>query len=128
LSDIANDLALEAASNMEMPCVGTSGSHGVSGLGTVATLLRTAANNETELCEAIRAGDCWPVTFSDAAPKPNPPEEREGRSGRGRGRGRGGRSDGGRSDGGRSDGGGGGGGRREGGRSEGGRGRGRGGR
>lgn len=136
LSDIANDLALEAASNMEMPCIGTSGGHGLAGLGTVATLLRTAAKDETELCDALRAGDCWPLTFSENVPRAQPQEEREGRSGRGRGRGRGGergagersgpsrergpKPEGGRREGGRAGG-------AEGGR-EGGRGRGRGGR
>ncbi len=95
LSDIANDLALEAASNMEMPCVGTSGGHGVSGLGSVATLFRAVATSETELCDAIRTGDCWPITMSETVPKGEAPEERSGR-GRGRGDRDGGRRDGGR--------------------------------
>lgn len=122
LSDIANDLALEAASNMEMPCVGTSGGHGVSGMGSVATLFRSVASSETELCDAIRTGDCWPITMSETVPKGDAPEERSGRGrgrgdrdgarregGRGRGRGpRGGEPgrDGGNRDGGNRDGGG----------------------
>jgi hypothetical protein len=68
VSDVANDLALEAASNMEMPCVGTSCANGVEGLGTAATLFRSAVSNEADLCEAIRSGDCWPVSFSTEVP------------------------------------------------------------
>lgn len=110
VSEIANDLALEAASNMEMPCVGTSSARGLEGLGTTATLFRGAVADETELCEAIKHGHCWPVAFSDSAPKAEPEPRRSGgrrgegksegrgegrrdrneRSGRGRGRGRGG--------------------------------------
>lgn len=97
ISDIANDLALEAASNMEMPCVGTSCAEGVEGLGTAATLFRAAVSSESELCEAIRAGQCWPVTFSDEAPRPEQPRRDRGgdrRGGGGRRGGRGGRGGG----------------------------------
>src|SRR5688572_13552424 len=103
ISDIANDLALEAASNMEMPCVGTSCADGTEGLGTSATLFRAPVESENELVEAIRSGDCWPVSFADRAPKPEAMRPREngdrrrgGRGGRDRDRGeRGGRGRGG---------------------------------
>src|SRR5688572_30789696 len=89
ISDIANDLALEAASNMEMPCVGSSCADGTEGLGTSATLFRTPVENENDLCEAIRSGDCWPVSFSDRAPRPEARRENgERRRGPGPGRGR----------------------------------------
>lgn len=94
VSEIANDLALEAASNMEMPCVGTSSARGVDGLGTTATLFRGAIEDETQLCDAIKHGHCWPVAFSDRAPKP----EADGRRSGGR-RGDGRRGDGRRGDG-----------------------------
>ncbi len=110
VAEIANDLALEAASNMELPCVGTSCAAGADGLGTSATLLRTPVESESELCELIRNGDCWPLTFSTEAPPPS--ESRPSRGGRGR---RGGR-DGGASSGRGRRGGGGGGDRRGGGR------------
>jgi hypothetical protein len=96
LSPVANDLALEAASNMEMPCVGTSCADGVDGLGGSATLFRTSVSSESDLCDAIRGGDCWPVTFSNEVPRPEAEGrgrgERRGGGGRGRsgGRGRGG--------------------------------------
>jgi len=82
VSEIANDLALEAAFNMEMPCTGGSGAKGTEGLGTAATLLKTAAEDESVLCELLRDGACWPVAFADSAPV-----VKEARSGGGRGRG-----------------------------------------
>lgn len=78
LSEIANDLALEAASNMDMPCVGTSGSRGSDRLGSAATLLRKAVTNQAELVEVIRSGDCWPVTISDRVPTPEPVDRGRG--------------------------------------------------
>ncbi|MBX2811109.1 MAG: hypothetical protein KTR25_04845 [Myxococcales bacterium] len=67
-SEIANDLALEAASNLEMACVGTSGAQGLSGLGKAATLLRRPVEDETGLVEVIKSGDCWPIAFVDQLP------------------------------------------------------------
>lgn len=78
LSEIANDLALEAASSMDMPYVGTSGSNGSTGLGSAATLLRTAITSQAELVEAIRSGECWPVTISDRVPVPEPADRGRG--------------------------------------------------
>ncbi|MFO0726866.1 MAG: PHP-associated domain-containing protein [Myxococcota bacterium] len=69
LTQSTNELALEAASNLELPCVGTSGAEGLDGLGTAATLFRTAMKSEADLVEAIRHGDCWPVTFSTRVPE-----------------------------------------------------------
>lgn len=69
LGEVANDLALEAASNLEMPCVGTSGARGTEGLGTAATLLRKRVEDESELVAIIKRGDCWPLGFSDELPK-----------------------------------------------------------
>ena len=117
LSESVNALALEAASSMEMPCVGSSGAKGTEGLGSCATLLRDPVTSETQLIEVIRSGDCWPVSFSEQVPVPDGggrgrPRSRDGSRGRdGAGRGRGGRSGGGQGRrGGRSGGGGAGGG------------------
>ncbi|MBK8013389.1 MAG: hypothetical protein IPK13_18800 [Deltaproteobacteria bacterium] len=63
-----NDLALEAASSMEIPCIGASSSRGAALLGQSATLIRHRVESHAQLCEAIRNGDCWPVTFSDEVP------------------------------------------------------------
>jgi hypothetical protein len=112
VSDNANNLALEAAANLEMPCVGASSASGAEGLGRTATLFRGPMESEADLVEAIRHGECWPVAFSDTAPRVEPARSEargdrgdrggrgrrggrgEGRSDRGEGRGRGeGRSD-----------------------------------
>lgn len=100
LTEEANDLALEAASNLEMPCVGTSDAAGADGIGTAATLFRTRLGSEAELCDAIRQGECWPVTFSSELPAMDTPSiggrpsnDARGRRGRRGGGGRGGRSD-----------------------------------
>ena len=87
LSANSNGLALEAASSLELPCVGLSSASEVDGLGTSATLFRTTLASEAELIEAIRHGECWPVRFSAEAPKVN--------AGGNRGRRGGGRLDGG---------------------------------
>jgi len=68
----ANSLALEAASNLEMPCVGTSSASGTKGLGTSATLFRGPVKSEAELVEAIRHGECWPISFSTDVPAAEP--------------------------------------------------------
>ena len=88
LADSVNALALEAASSMEMPCIGSSGAKGAEGLGSCATLLRDPVTSEMQLIEVIRSGDCWPVSFSDQVPVGDS-------NGRGRARGRDGRRDGG---------------------------------
>lgn len=64
----ANDLALDAASSLELPCVGSSGASGTEGLGSAATLFRTPLANEGDLVEALRTGDCWPVSIGTRVP------------------------------------------------------------
>lgn len=78
LQPSANELALEAASNLELPCVGSSAAQGTDGLGTAATLFRSALKSEADLIEAIRHGDCWPVTFSTAVPVARPAQQSRG--------------------------------------------------
>lgn len=83
LSQNSNGLALEAASNLELPCVGLSSAADVSELGTSATLFRTQLASEEELIEAIRHGECWPVLFSGEAPRVSGGQRnRRGRNGR----------------------------------------------
>jgi len=80
LSESVNALALEAASSMEMPCIGSSGAKGTEGLGSCATLLRDPVSSEVQLIEVIRSGDCWPVAFGDRVPVGD--SGRRGRGGR----------------------------------------------
>jgi hypothetical protein len=69
LADAVNALALEAASNLELPCVGSSSASGTDGLGRAATLFRVTVKNEADLVEAIRHGDVWPVAISNRMPR-----------------------------------------------------------
>lgn len=89
LTSTANELAMDAASSMGMPYVGSSNASGSEGLGTAATLLRDPVLTETQLCELIRSGDCWPVSFSDEAPEVDFRREAARRNDRRSARGRG---------------------------------------
>ena len=93
VADIANDLALEAASNLEMPCVGSSGAEGIDGLGSAATLLRKPVETVSDLIALLKAGACWPVSMSDELPDELVEERLGGRRGGGRRRGPGGGRD-----------------------------------
>jgi predicted metal-dependent phosphoesterase TrpH len=98
----ANDLAVEAADHMNLPCVGGSGAlDAVGQLGTAATLFRDPVKSEADLVAQLRAGTVFcaalgvtpgPATRSDR-------RDRDGRGGRdrgGHGGDRGGRDRGGR--------------------------------
>ena len=71
----ANDLAVEAADHMNLPCVAGSGAHGsLDEVGTVATLFREPVSSERDLVAQIRAGGVYCVAIG--AP-PRPPEPRD---------------------------------------------------
>jgi predicted metal-dependent phosphoesterase TrpH len=56
----ANDLAVEAADHLGLPCVGGSGAlSSLDQLGTAATLLREPVTDEAGLVRQLRAGTCW---------------------------------------------------------------------
>jgi hypothetical protein len=58
----AEELAVEAALSKQITLVGGSGlTDDLSVLGSAATLLRTPAHSQAELCERIRSGDAWSV-------------------------------------------------------------------
>ncbi|AKU90441.1 PHP-associated domain-containing protein [Vulgatibacter incomptus] len=98
-----NELAIEAADHLSVPCVGGSGAMaGYDEIGTAATLFKEPVRDEAELVRALRDGAVWAVAVGvpprfhgdDVAARP-PREERGGRrpwerrGGRGGGRGRG---------------------------------------
>jgi predicted metal-dependent phosphoesterase TrpH len=109
----ANDLAVEAADHMGLPCVGASGAHAADEIGHAATLFRDPVASEADLVAQLRAGTVFCVAIGVT---PSPPERgagprREDRGARperrdrdrerdrergGRGGGRGGSSGGGR--------------------------------
>jgi hypothetical protein len=109
----ANDLAVEAADHMNLPCTGGSGAlESLEELGKAATLFREPVASEADLVRQLRAGTVFCVAIG-VTPSPGGERERGGgeRRGRGerhehggRGEGRGGR-DGGRRRGGRGRGG-----------------------
>lgn len=99
-----NDLAVEAADHMNLPCVGGSGAReSLDEIGKAATLFREPVRNEADLVAQIRAGTVYCVSIG-AEPRPPEPrhdrDDRGGRGGRGPG-GYGGRQGGGGRDGGR---------------------------
>jgi uncharacterized membrane protein YgcG len=108
----ANDLAVEAADHMGLPCTGASGAiESLEPLGKAATLFKEPVASEADVVRQLKAGSVFCVAIGVT---PAPPERAGERGGRGEGRGRGGER---REQGGR-------GGGRDGGRRRGGRGRG----
>ncbi len=96
-----NDLAVEAADHLGLPCVGASGARdALAEIGKAATLFRDPVRTEADLVAQLRAGTVFAVAIG-ATPGPAAPgrgHDRD-RGGRDRGRGRGGgQSRGGRRD------------------------------
>jgi hypothetical protein len=109
-----NDLAVEAADHMNLPCTGASGaSSSLDEVGKAATLFRDPVASEVDLVKQLRAGTVWCVALG-VTPGPAEPSsrdrgerrggdrrdrehrgERGGRGGEGGGRPRGGRGRGG---------------------------------
>ncbi len=93
----ANDLAVEAADHMNLPCVGGSGAHtSLDEVGKAATLFRHPVANEADLVRQIQAGQVYCVAVGVT---PQPASDRGDRGGDRRG-GRSGNGGGGRSGGG----------------------------
>src|SRR5512133_4296209 len=96
----ANDLAVEAADHMNLPCTGGSGAlDALDPIGKAATLFKEPVASEADLVRQLRSGSVFCVAIG-VAPAPaahgdrRPPRDRDrrDREGRGRGgRGRGGR-------------------------------------
>jgi predicted metal-dependent phosphoesterase TrpH len=64
-----NDLAVEAADHLGLPCVGGSGALGsLEELGAAATLFREPVADEAGLVAQLRAGACWAAGLRSAAP------------------------------------------------------------
>jgi hypothetical protein len=101
----ANDLAVEAADHMGLPCVGGSGARESLGeIGKAATLFRDLVRTEADLVAQLRSGTVFSVAIGVTpgpaeARSPRGPGDRRGE----RGGDRGGRRDGGRGGRGRGD-------------------------
>jgi predicted metal-dependent phosphoesterase TrpH len=59
----ANDLAVEAADHMNLPCTGASGAFEAAEVGKAATLFRDAVASEADLVRQLRAGSVWCVAL-----------------------------------------------------------------
>jgi predicted metal-dependent phosphoesterase TrpH len=82
----ANDLAVEAADHLNLPCVGGSGAHGgVDELGKAATLFRDPVASEADVVAQLRAGSVYCVAIGVT---PRPEEDRRERGPRRDGGGR----------------------------------------
>jgi predicted metal-dependent phosphoesterase TrpH len=60
----ANDLAVEAADHMNLPCIGASGAMGgLEEIGKAATLFRDPVTSEADVVRQLRAGTVWCVAL-----------------------------------------------------------------
>ncbi|HVI95451.1 MAG TPA: PHP domain-containing protein [Anaeromyxobacter sp.] len=94
----ANDLAIEAADHMNLPCIGSSGAQGsLDELGKAATLFRDPITSEADLVAQLRAGTVFCVAIGVQPSGDGAREHGERRERRGSDRPReGGRGEGGR--------------------------------
>ena len=82
----ANDLAVEAADHMSLPCTGGSGAHAADEIGKAATLFRDPVASEADVVAQVRAGTVYCVAIG-VTPQPAEREPRprvEGRPRQGR--------------------------------------------
>lgn len=84
----ANELAIEAAEHLALPCVGGSGAVAAEEIGTAATLFKEMIRDEAGLVDALKQGAVWAVAagtpprfHGDEAPRRESSrgEEREGK-------------------------------------------------
>ncbi|AEI67224.1 PHP-associated domain-containing protein [Corallococcus macrosporus] len=85
----SNDLAVEAAAAMKLPCVGGSDARGsLDEVGRGATLFKQPVQTQAELVAELLKGDFWPVMAGDLPRLTRPGEAQASRkSGGGGGRG-----------------------------------------
>lgn len=86
----ANDLAVEAAETLKLPCTGGSDVRGsIEELGRGATMFKHPINTQKELVQALLRGEFWPVMMTELPRLTRPGEAREAEKNRKKG-GRGG--------------------------------------
>ncbi len=77
----ANELAVEAAESLKLPCVGGSDARGsLDELGRAATLFKTPIRTQPELVDALIAGQYWAVMMGELPKLTRPGEAREAES------------------------------------------------
>jgi len=74
----ANELALEAAESLRLPCVGGSDARGsLEELGRAATLFRKPIGTQEELVQALLQGEFWAVMMGELPKLTRPGEARD---------------------------------------------------
>jgi len=74
----ANELALEAAESLRLPCVGGSDARGsLEELGRAATLFRKPIGTQEELVQALLEGEYWAVMMGELPKLTRPGEARD---------------------------------------------------
>jgi predicted metal-dependent phosphoesterase TrpH len=74
----ANDLAVEAADHMNLPCTGASGAMGaIEEVGQAATLFRDPVTTEEDLVRQLRAGTVWCVALGVTPGTAEPQRDRD---------------------------------------------------
>jgi predicted metal-dependent phosphoesterase TrpH len=74
----ANELALEAAESLKLPCVGGSDARGsLDEVGRAATLFKNPIRSQADLVSALVAGQCWAVMMGELPKLTRPGEARE---------------------------------------------------
>jgi predicted metal-dependent phosphoesterase TrpH len=82
----ANDLAVEAADHMNLPCVGGSGAHtALDDVGKAATLFRHPVASEADLVRQLQAGQVYCVAVGVTPQPPSAQGDRRDRGGDRRG-------------------------------------------
>jgi predicted metal-dependent phosphoesterase TrpH len=88
----ANELALEAAERLKLPCIaGSDARSSLDEVGWGATLFKRAIGSQGELVDALLEGSFWPVMVGELPPLGRPGAAREAEAKRGKRRRRGGR-------------------------------------
>ncbi|MBI3183938.1 MAG: PHP domain-containing protein [Myxococcales bacterium] len=76
----ANELAMEAAESLRLPCVGGSDARSsLDEVGRGATLFKREIGSQAELVQALQEGQFWPVQMGELPKPARGPEPREGR-------------------------------------------------
>jgi predicted metal-dependent phosphoesterase TrpH len=83
----SNDLAVEAAETLKLPCVGGSDARGsLDEIGRGATLFKQPVNTQADLVEALLSKQYWPVMMGELPKLTRPGEARDAEAARKAGR------------------------------------------
>jgi predicted metal-dependent phosphoesterase TrpH len=75
---LANELAVEAAESLKLPCVGGSDARSsLDEVGRGATLFKHPVKTQRDLVKALEGGECWAVQMGELPKLSRPGEARE---------------------------------------------------